>query len=87
MNIKTLLYWLITFLIIYLLWPILKWLILIVIVLCLGLFLYLKKKTKVFTNIKWTDEDMNDDYFETVDRNIESSDVIDVEYKEKDIDK
>lgn len=86
MNIKTILYWLMTALIIYLLWPLLKWLILIVVGLLIFLYFYLKHKTKVFTsNIKWDDDFDNNDnnYYETYDNKV-NDDVIDVEYTTKD---
>ena len=81
MNNRSIGYWILVGLMVYLLWPILKWLILILLVALVVLFIYLKTKTKVFTTtVKWDDGTQNKDYYE---KSRVSHDVIYVEYKTK----
>lgn len=76
-----------TFLTLWLLWPLIKWLIIIVVILILILYLTLRKKTKVFS-VRWNDldQDRYDNNYETRSDDRIQDDVIDVEYTKKDID-
>lgn len=66
--------YLLTFLCLILLWPLLKWFILLVIVLIIVLIIFFKKKVKVFRM---------DDISKSERKITEHSDVIDVEFKTK----
>ena len=66
--------YLLTFLCLILLWPLLKWFILLVIVLIVVLIIFFKKKVKVYRM---------DDISKSERKIAEYSDVIDVEFKTK----
>lgn len=82
MNNRSILYWICVGMAVYFLWPLLKWLILILLVVMVFLFFYLKKRTKVFkTDIRWDEGTTNRDYYDY--KKVSQHDVIDVEYKTK----
>ncbi len=68
--------YLIGFIVIMLLWPLIKWLVLIVLALVVILILYLHRKIRI---IKPSDSNTRIN-----DQRIDSDDIIDVEYKTKD---
>lgn len=68
--------YLIGFIVVLALWPLIKWLVLVIAVLIVILIIYLRQKIRV---IRPSDGNHKSD-----DRHIGSDDVIDVEYKTKD---
>ena len=81
-NFRSILYWIVTFFVIIALWPILKWLILILIVLAIYLFYRLRKNMTVHT-FNMHDDFGQDEYNDYERPNIDHGDVIDVEVEVK----
>ena len=80
-DLKGILYWIISFLVVWFLWPIIKWFIVLVILLFVGLYIYYKHQVKKQERI-FKEGGVNESIYE--DGHVHD-DVIDVEYKQKEI--
>ena len=82
MYLKDFIYWLVTFLVLWFLWPLIKWFIIIILIVCLALYLYYRYTLK-HQKHKWNEGSNDESIYENAYN--KNSDVIDVEYKKKDL--
>ena len=81
MDLRGILYWITTFLVVWFLWPLIKWFVIIVVLFFIGLYFYYKHQVKQQEHL-WNEGSSNESIYE--DARVHD-DVIDVEYKKKEI--